>query len=96
MYIDTHGLSLADIHGKVVRHTCDNPRCINPDHLVLGTQSDNMRDMTERKRHPSIYLTDHYATIRASYVRGSSEAGQAALAKEYGTCQSHIGRIIRN
>jgi hypothetical protein len=36
--------------GMVVRHTCDNPICVNPDHLVLGTTSDNRRDVTERKR----------------------------------------------
>ena len=36
--------------GMVVRHTCDNPACINPEHLVLGTCKDNTYDMLERKR----------------------------------------------
>ena len=34
----------------VTRHTCDNPPCINPDHLIEGTQADNVADKVERGR----------------------------------------------
>lgn len=34
----------------VIRHTCDTPACVNPNHLEIGTQADNMNDMWERKR----------------------------------------------
>ena len=36
--------------GSVVRHTCDNPPCVRPSHLVAGTVADNNRDRDERGR----------------------------------------------
>lgn len=43
--------------GMLVRHTCDNPECTNPDHLLLGTDADNARDRVARGRsNPKSYL----------------------------------------
>lgn len=36
--------------GMIVRHKCDNPACINPEHLEVGTHQDNLRDKMERER----------------------------------------------
>lgn len=44
------GLTGADIAEKVVRHACDNPRCVNPHHLTPGTQRENMHDAIRRGR----------------------------------------------
>lgn len=53
--IQAHRVSWRLHHGEIpqgmlVRHTCDNRRCVNPSHLLLGTQADNVRDMIERNR----------------------------------------------
>ena len=46
-YYMEHGSLPVDL---VVRHKCDNPSCVNPHHLTLGTQADNIHDAMERGR----------------------------------------------
>lgn len=51
--VAAHRFSLSltqDITNKVVLHTCDNPRCVRPEHLIPGTQQDNISDMVSKGR----------------------------------------------
>lgn len=48
--------------GKVVRHSCDNPICGRPEHLLLGTQGDNVRDMLDRGRNVKPKGAAHHKT----------------------------------
>lgn len=84
----------------VVRHTCDNPPCINPAHLVLGSDLDNARDAVGRKRNAngermwSAKLTDaQVEEIRRRYTAGG--VSQRALAAEYGVWHQHISELVR-
>lgn len=93
--------------GMLVRHSCDNPPCCNPSHLLLGTNLDNSRDKVERGRSTkgrtvhwgegsgrSAKLTESQVReIRTRYARG--DVSQAALGIEYGISQTHIGTIVR-
>lgn len=85
-------------HGTVVMHLCDNPVCVNPKHLSLGTQSDNVKDMCKKGRkvsrppagedHKNSKLTEKI--VREILV--SKESG-AQIAKRLGLSRSTINRV---
>ena len=93
-YCKANNLSLEDIAGFVIRHTCDNPGCVNPEHLVIGTQAENMRDMAERVR-GTVGERNKHAKLTAADVLAirAAKATQAVLAKQYGVTQCTISSI---
>lgn len=92
------------LDGRVLRHACDNPSCHNPDHLLAGTQQENMADCIARGRgnrralrgdaHPATRISEDDAErIRERYRAGG--VLQRELAEEFGVAQSHISKIVR-
>lgn len=77
----------------VVRHTCDNPLCCNPTHLIGGTQFDNIQDMVRRKRSSGVALSDaQVAEIRERFAAGG--VTKSALAKEYGVSPQAVRDFV--
>lgn len=88
--------------GLLVRHSCDNPPCINPEHLSVGTSQDNSNDMVERQRQNSVVGEAHYAAkltadtvreIRKLYMEGWT---QPMLAERFGTTSKNMHMIVHN
>jgi hypothetical protein len=82
--------------GSVVRHRCDIPSCINPDHLEIGTQLNNIADREDRQRtargvncSKTVLTEEQVLEIRASKV------ATRFLAQKYGVSKSTI-RHTRN
>ena len=67
-----------------VLHACDNPICINPDHLYLGTKKENTKDMTTRHRgagsHGTQLTEDEVAFIHYCIKKGYTDTKIASIA----------------
>jgi hypothetical protein len=95
-----------DIDGMVVCHTCDIPSCVNPDHLFVGTQKDNMMDASEKGRtkacgtnsphgqmsNLSKLTDDCVRLIRSMDI--TSPAERLSLAKHFGVNERTIRDIV--
>ncbi len=86
--------------GFCVLHRCDNPPCVRPDHLFLGTHLENIRDMVKKNRgydrhgekNPRAKLTERKVIeIRRRYELGET---QESLGREYGFVQAYISQIV--
>lgn len=79
--------------GFEVMHACDNRACINPEHLSVGTHTDNMRDCAVKGRAPGSKLTaDQVRSIRNRYESGEHKND---LASEFGVSPSNILLIVK-
>jgi hypothetical protein len=87
-----HKAAYVDVYGKVpegmvVRHDCDNPACVNLQHLRLGTEADNAADKAIRGRQPSKLTEDQVREIRAATGK------QRAIAQQYSISPAAVCRI---
>lgn len=91
---------IADIpEGLIVMHECDNPACINPEHLKLGTHQLNVADKELKGRgnkggaNPMAkFTTEQVIEIRRRYAEGNISYAQ--LGREYGVNRSCIFKIV--
>jgi hypothetical protein len=110
-YRMSHRVSWELFNGEIpnetcVCHKCDNPKCVNPAHLFLGTQLDNLRDMKSKGREgwsasigKGVQGSKHYRTRFSDQdvlnIRSSDKSG-VELAKEFGVSRSLISNIRNN
>lgn len=105
-YCQAKGIPLASIDGLLVLHSCDNPQCVNPQHLRTGTAKHNAEDCTSRDRwvkhrpEQRKLTPEDVAAIRASYTPSTGNQpnpnGYAGLARTYGVGPQAIKQIINN
>jgi len=96
-HIKAHRLSYQIHNGPFadalfVLHRCDNPPCVNPAHLFLGTHRDNMDDATAKSRMVGPPLAADPAAVGAHYRKSGN---QYATAQHFGIDQATVSRYVR-
>lgn len=85
--------------GMDVCHACDNPPCVRPDHLFVGTRADNMADMKRKGRHRfgEGHQTGRLTDAQAREILRRALAGEPPgnIGVEFGVSASHVENIRR-
>jgi HNH endonuclease len=83
--------------GLRVLHRCDNPPCVRPNHLFVGTQADNVLDMVSKgRRSPTVGARNPNAKLsddQVMAIRASTGRTDADLGREFGVTGKQIGNI---
>jgi len=97
----SYHMAVGEIRGALlVCHKCDNPKCVNPNHLFLGTDADNVSDKVFKGRqlsgesHGASKLTQDQVDEIRRRVRAGER--QIRLSEEFGVNRSCISKIINN
>ena len=85
-----------DYHGICVCHRCDNPSCVNPDHLFLGSNADNVADRVAKGRSKGGGATKlHESDIPVIKELSAIGETQETIAERFGINRSQVSKIVR-
>lgn len=104
-YFKAHRIAFELVKGEIpegmyVMHSCDNPSCVNPEHLSAGTAHDNHVDMMTRQRGTlgtknAMAKLDDAAVREMRALHAAGGVTERALALRFGMSFQNVNRIIR-
>ena len=81
-------------HGICICHTCDNPLCCNPKHLFLGTQIENIEDMTKKGRRATGNKCSNPGKQNGRAILDEKQVKEIRKLYSYGISQKNLGELF--